>query len=75
MDMSLGELRELVLDREAWRAGIHGITKSWTRLSDWSDLICSDKERVRYTILKVMKTEKLNSVAHIQSGINLKHNF
>ena len=34
MDMSLGRLRELVMDREAWRAVIHGITKSWTRLSD-----------------------------------------
>jgi len=34
MDMSLSELRELVVDREAWRAAIHGVTKSWTRLSD-----------------------------------------
>ena len=34
MDMSLGGLRELVMDREAWRAAIHGITKSWTRLSE-----------------------------------------
>ena len=34
MDMSLGELRELVMDRETWRAVIHGVTKSWTRLSD-----------------------------------------
>ena len=34
MDVSLGELRELVLDREAWRALIHGVTKSRTRLSD-----------------------------------------
>ena len=34
MDMGLGGLRELVMDREAWRAVIHGVAKSWTRLSD-----------------------------------------
>ena len=34
MDVSLSELREMVMDREAWRASIHGVAKSWTRLSD-----------------------------------------
>ena len=34
MDMGLGKLRELAIDREAWHAVIHGVTKSWTRLSD-----------------------------------------
>ena len=34
MDVGLGELRQLVMDREAWRAAVHGVTKSWTRLMD-----------------------------------------
>ena len=38
MDMGLGGLQELVMDREAWRAVVRGIAKSWTRLSDWTEL-------------------------------------
>ena len=38
MDMGLGGLRELVMDREAWPAVVHGIAKSWTRLSNWTEL-------------------------------------
>ena len=49
MDMSLSELRELVMDREAWRAVIHGVVKSWTQLSDWTEL-------------KLMKGVKRNKV-------------
>ena len=43
MDMGLNKIQKLVMDREAWRAAVHGVTKSWTWLSDWSEL----KEKLR----------------------------
>ena len=61
LDMSLGELQELVIDREAWRAAIHGVTKSRIRLSDWTELI-------RYFIKHSLTGSSL-MFSHVWSGL------
>ena len=63
LDMSLGELRELVMDRKAWRAVIHGVAKSWTWLSDWTELNWSSRNRMKHKIAEISfsHTEKVQN--------------
>jgi len=55
--VSLSELRELVMDREAWRAVIHGVAKSQTRLSDWTELMVSLESQRQKKLLNHNNTE------------------
>ena len=64
-DMSLGELRELVMDREAWRAVIHGVAKSPTQLSNWTEL--NLKYSTKYSLINYNKYLRKNNINSMQT--------
>ena len=68
MDMSLSELRELVMDRKAWCAAIHGVAKSWTRLSDWTELT-----ELLYNVVLVSAVHQHESAVYVHVSLPSTH--
>ena len=66
MHMNLGELRELVIDREAWRAAIHGVSKSWIRLSDWTELNWTEGMKTSVSVLFTFSSFYRQDLAWLQ---------
>ena len=68
MDMSLSKLQELVMDREAWGAAVHGVAKSWTRLSDWTELNWTE---LKFAVLAPWLPPQISSPHHQMHGAHL----
>ena len=67
MDMGLGGLRLLVMNREAWHAAVHGVAKSWTRLSDWTEPIIGRNRETEIDYFSIMLVEFETSLVYIRS--------
>ena len=73
MDVGLGGLQELVMDREAWRAVVHGITEGWTRLSDWTEMNIKINDKLLLSMFSCWKLLGMRSFILEVRSVQFSH--
>ena len=74
MDMGLGRLRELMMDGDTWRAEVHGVAKSWTQLSNWTELNWTETETAQLRVVEVFFDDfiSIQNFKFLLYGSNIK---